>query len=437
MARVGVEIRSLNDGTSWYSKQSKDTFIPASTAKLVTASLALENLSPEYRFTTAILTDGSIENGILQGNLIIRGGGDPSLSPADLQLMVHALAIGDPAKNIQPISLINGQIIYDDSFFPLQGPQLGLGWEAEDIPWYYAVPSEALSYNRNSVTVTVKGTTPGSPATISFSPETNLFVVDNRTVTSDKVVTGSADVMPQGYHLVVTGSIAPGASITEQVSVLDPIKFFDEQFRKALTTENISVINNSTTTVKPVVERKVIVEHQSAPIRDIVRFMLKNSDNHTAEQVRWTLLSQRNLEINLDDRYQAILDEFTSHTQLDRAAIHAVDGSGLSRENTLSPLNAVRLLTYMASSPNFQVFYDAMPIAGVDGTLKNRMVGTKAAGNVHAKTGTMRGVCTLAGYVTTSSGERLSFAIFVNDYNSGAKSARDLQDQIAGYLAGL
>ena len=321
-------------------------------------------------------------------------------------------------------------------FFPRQGPQWGTGWETDDLPWYYAAPAEALSSNRNALSITVRGTTPDAPALIMVTPPTALYTIDHRAMTRAGVVKGAIDVTPRGKHVTVTGRIAPGEEMTERISIADPLEFVNEQFQYAARAEGITILGGNVAgdaAATPI----VLAEHLSSPLRDIIGDLLKTSDNHIAEQLRWTLLATQQLDTIINQRYPAILTDFVQRINGQVNQYTFVDGSGLSRQDRMSPGEAVRVLQYLAQTENFQAFYDGLPIAGVDGTLQKRMVGTPAAQNVHAKTGTMRSVCTLAGYVTTAGGERLAFAIFVNGYSSGATNARALQDNIAAYLAGV
>ncbi len=432
-ATIGLYVQSLTDGNIWYARNECRAFIPASNAKIFTGVLALEYLLPEYRFTTRLFADGAIVDGVLQGNLYLRGGGDPSLSPADLQTMAQALAAGDAAAGRPPIHAVRGRLLLDDGFFPRPGPLRCASWEASDLPWYYAAPASALSCNRNAVTVTVRGDKVGARPEVTLTPATTLFTIHNRAKTSTKVRTGAVEVIPKGYSVHITGKVAPGAELVEKISIPDPRRFTAEQFRTALQAAGLTIGATAVGDVDPQ-RHALLLEHQSAPVSEIVAFMLQESDNHTAEQLYWTLLSLYSLEKPLGVRYSAMLQDFAAYSGMRDDNGVLVDGSGLSRMNRLTPIQMARFLIYMATSPNYGLFYRALPEAGL-GTLKKRLLATSAAGNVHAKTGTMRGVSNLSGYVTTKSGERLIFIIFVNGYANGAAVARKLQDGIVCDLA--
>ncbi|MHB9023744.1 MAG: D-alanyl-D-alanine carboxypeptidase/D-alanyl-D-alanine endopeptidase [Armatimonadota bacterium] len=434
-AHVGILIKSLRDGSTWFTRRANERFIPASVAKIVTGMLALDQLGKDYRFSTCLLATGEIADGVLQGDLILQGGGDPVLTSEDYSAMAQVLAAGNPERGIPAVTRIAGKVVLDSAFFPRPGPLLGAGWEAEDLPWYYATPSNALSCNRNAVKVTIRGTEPGQPPLLTVTPATGLYTFENNAMTSADVKAGAAEMLPQGCHVTIRGQIAPGVEFTERLSVPDPLKYVSEQFCYALQGAGIRVEGAvcETKNAAP----KLLAEHQSVTLAEILQPMLKDSDNFISEQLRWTMLALKQTTRDLSHRYPAILADFATRYRLPGKGMRLVDGSGLSRQNGLSPAVVVALFAGMSASPDFDLLYQALPVAGVDGTLKKRMIGTPAEGVARAKTGTMRGVCTLAGVVDTLADERLVFAVFAEGYRGGAPAARKLQDDLVSYLAGL
>ena len=434
-AAIGVMVQSLTTGEVWYERNATTALIPASTAKLGTAMLALEYLKPEYQFTTRLLTNGTRNGEKLEGDLYLCGAGDPSLVSADLVAMIKSLAVGDEGAGIPPLKQITGKLILDGSFFPGNGALLGQGWAKGDLLWYYAAPSSALSLNRNEVKITVRGGAHGKPGQVTLDPPTTLFTIKNDTVSSNKVTLGAINVTRTGTVVRITGNVAPGAELSERISAPDPGRYLAEQLRQALQQGGVTVGAVEFSAAPQGL--RVLVEHHSAPLGALMQTMLKESDNHYAEQLHWTLLALYSLAKPLDERYMALLQDFFNHSGMLLWGMQLVDGSGLSRMNRLSPAALTRLLAYMASSPTYDVFYAALPIGGQDGTLRRRLNDTPASGNVHAKTGTMRGVSSLSGYVTTAGGERLAFAIMLNGYGNSSAAARKLQDDIVAYLAGV
>ena len=480
-ARLGIEIDSLDDHTTWYARAAHELFIPASTTKIATTALALQVLTPDYRFTTRLLSDRRLSKGDLgveRTNLILQGGGDPLFSFADLRALAHQCALGDVGGDLPPLFLVNGHVRVDDSCFPARGPLYGEGWSAEDLPWYYAAPASALCCNENAVAVSVRGTIPGMPAVVELIPETDLLQISNTTVTTD-ATTGDNDcgIVPLGYQITVQGKVPAGKEVLAMVSMPDPDRFVLEQFAADLQAEGITLRvcpppdERATLTVRPLEPHenltgatgdsmpgdltppalqitlrlapfdmapdRALASHISPRLRDVIRPMLKNSDNHMAEQLRWSLLAHLGIHEQFGPHYAALLADLCRQARLPLGEVHLVDGCGLSRLNRLSPYAMTQLLAYFSASPFADMFKDALPVAGVDGTLKDRMIGTPAANDAHAKTGTMTGICTLAGYVTTQGGEHLVFTIFINDYQGHASKPRALQDTLVGYLAGL
>ncbi len=433
-ARIGIVVQSLGDGAFWYTQRPGEDFIPASNAKLAVAAIALEHLGPAFTFTTRIWADGVIEGDVLHGDLILQGGGDPTLTPEMLTALARALAQGDAATRRPPIRTIRGRLLLDESFFPRSGPLREGTWERADLPWYYAAPASSLAIAGNAVTVTVRGGALGTRPTVILSPPTALLQCTNRAITRENAAT--LRVLPQGWRVILKGAIAPGKEIRERVSVPDPARLVTELWRSALTAAGVTVLPIPLGSECARGPRRQLLEHKSAPISELVAHLLKTSDNHYAEQFRWTLLSYYSREVPLDRRYPALIEDFLAHNGLVRWGLELVDGSGLSRANRMSPLGATRILINMLLTPSGNAFSKALPVGGEDGTLMSRFQGTPAAGNVRAKTGTMRGVSTLSGYVTTRRGEPLVFAIFCNDVPlNGLQAARALQDAIVCEMA--
>lgn len=367
-ASVGITVRSLDSDETWYARNAETPMMPASTTKVVTAALALDTLGPEYRFKTQLLTNGEIRDNVLYGDLYLRGGGDPSLRTADLRGLARTLATGDADRHIAPIHEVRGNLVLDDSYFPLSGPLRGPNWSVADLPWYYAAPSSALAVNGNAVN---------------------------------------------------------GRSVS------DPARYTGDLMQNALRAQGLTPSAVTSGTIDPS-HASVLAEHRSAPLASVLVPMMKRSDNQIAEQMHWAVLA----ETHRDARYQAVLDTFASKHGIDAQELRLVDGSGLSRTNRITPDALTGVLESMATSPHAEQFRKTLPVAGVDGTLRRRMTGTPATGHAYAKTGTIRGVSALAGYVDSGRNKhRLVFSILVNGH-SDAAAARRLQDRIVNYLAG-
>jgi D-alanyl-D-alanine carboxypeptidase/D-alanyl-D-alanine-endopeptidase (penicillin-binding protein 4) len=433
-ARCGIMIQSLGNGEVWYAREANELFVPASTAKIVTVAVALDRLGPDYRFATRVYTDGTVDDGVLTGNLYLRGEGDPSLMPDDLRALARVLAEGDPEHGVAPIRAVRGALITDATFFPGAQPIIGEGWEADDLLWYYAAPTCALSCRRNAMTLTVNGTAAGQRPSAVLEPALPPVRLANRAHTDGGVQTGAIDVTRHGDTVVVAGRVAPGATLTERISVPHPERFAGLLFQNALLEAGITVGAPRKGAVAPALTPLAV--HESAPLSEVIVPLMKESDNHMAEQLRWTMISRLYTEQPLARRFPLLVEDFFGHTGVGGHGIALVDGSGLSRRNRLTPAAAVRTLTQMVLTPNYDAFYRALPIAGRDGTMRKRLIATPAQDNARCKTGTMRGISCLAGYVTTRGGEPLVYAIFINGYTAGAAAAREMQDGVVSYLAG-
>ncbi len=424
-ARIGVLVQSLDDGAVWYAHNADSLFIPASNTKIFTAILALEYLKPEFCYDTRVLTNGQVQDGVLHGDLCLQGGGDPSLCVGDLRSMAHALAAGDPAQHLPPIKKVLGHLVFDDSFFTGPEELIYPDWDTEDTRWDYAAPTSALSCEGNAVTITVLGTTPGKPPQVTETPETDVLTIQNQAMTSNTENTPPVKLEPVGDQVRISGDVKPGYQLQVRISVPHPARYTEELFRHELRAEGISIGETATGAADPQ-KQIVLVNHRSAPLSKLLVTMLKTSNNYYAEQLRWTLLSLYNLDRPFNVRYQSLWENFAVHSGLQLHGMRLVDGSGLSRNNQVSPAATVRMLSYMTHSQNFDLFYQALPVAGVDGTLKHRMTCGAATCNVHAKTGTLHGVSALSGYLSDVNGERLVFSIFVNncpEYRHGAQTA--------------
>ena len=430
-AHVGVYVQSLRDGDIWYACHADESFIPASNAKIITAALALDYLKPDYVFHTRLYADGQVTNGVLDGNLVLQGGGDPSLAPDDLLALAKGLAAGDPARGIPAITAVHGRLLLDDNFFPRPAPLLG-PWDADDLPWGYAAPAGALACHHDSVTLTARGTAAGHPVTVALTPDIGMPDVENRATTVTKAAS-ALSVLPIAGRVRVSGKLGVGAARTEQLSIPDPTRFTGAIFAQALKQQGIAIGDAETGTADA--RMTLLADHVSAPVSALLATMLKESDNLYAEQFRWTLQALYSRENPLDMRYEDLLENFTTNSGMRWCGIHLEDGCGLSRRDAVTPCALARYLVFLADSPQADLFANALPLAGVDGTLRDRLRNTPAAGNAQAKTGTMHGVSSLSGYVHTAAGEPLVFSILCDKYAGSSKAPRALQDALVTLLA--
>jgi len=429
----GVVVKSLKTGRIIYERNADLVFIPASNLKLLVGAVALDRLGPDFTYRTTVYATGRINSrGVLEGDLVLKGGGDPVLNTD---------ALASLAKQIKSkgISKIAGKLLVDDNYFDNQ--RLGWGWSWDDIPYYYSAEISALNLNRNVVDVYVRpGRTVGSRAIVRIDPPTNYVKVDNSATTGGPDVEKNVRVdRALGSNTIrVRGTVPLGAKASapeEAITVTEPAMYAGHVFRDRLAKEGILVIGG--------VERGTLPEgaielavHRSAPLSQILPLLMKPSDNLIAEVLLKTLGAAVKGQGTTDAGIE-VETEFCRQIGMDVTALKIVDGSGLSRLNFISPSNLVVLLAYMYGHKHASVYIDSLPVAGVDGTLRNRMKGTAAEKNVRAKTGYVSRVSSLSGYVNTRSGEALAFAILMNNHLCTNSAATAVQNAICTTLAEL
>jgi serine-type D-Ala-D-Ala carboxypeptidase/endopeptidase (penicillin-binding protein 4) len=441
-ASWGISVVSLDSGRTLYTHRADQLLQPASTAKLFTAALSMNTLGADYRIPTRVLASGDIRHGRLNGPLILYGMGDPTLGTATSVDWADQLASQLVARGVRSVK---GDLIADDGYFA--GPSFGSGWEAGDLQSWFAVPSSALSVQENIVDLTVDpGTTAGLPARLSFDPvDAKPSLLGQLTTTLPRT---QSDInlyrAPGESTLYVFGTIpANTPSQHFKLAVPDPALLAGAQLQQALAHHGINVSGKLQAMHWPhddtalLAHADTLAEVLSPPLLDILQSGLKRSQN----------LYLQNLLLSVGAHEQAALasltpGQFTSTEQWGIKALQPLlaqigippsasmitEGTGLSRRDLATPDALVHLLGYLAAQPYAAPLYEALPIAGVDGTLIGRMRHTAAENNVHAKTGSMEYVHCLVGYVTTAAGERLAFAIMLNNYEPPADGPRATSD---------
>jgi len=440
-AQIGVYIESIENGETIFSHNEHKLFIPASNMKIFTTATALIRFGPNFTYKTKIYYNNSIKNGVLQGDLIIRGSGDPTISPifsnGDARLFFRSWA--DSLMSIG-ITEIDGDIIGDESYFTTD--PLGYGWQWDDEPYSYSAQISALSFNDNCVDVTVVASKKiGESPEVYLSPPTDYISIDNKAVTTepDSIRTLYLTRPRLQNKILIRNNIPINRSIfTQSISVEDPAKYFIHVLREVLVEKGIR-INGDLQIIKipdllDYSDYSHVFTHKSPPLSEIIKIVNKQSHNLYAEQLLVTIAAEygnyssaaNGVEVVNSTLYKMGIsnNEFSMH-----------DGSGLSRFNLISPFTVSLLLRYMSKQDYFSYFYDSLPIAGVDGTLRNRMTGSPAVGFVRAKTGYVGHVRCLSGYVESAEGENFLFSILVNNYLHPTPSVNILQDRIGILLA--
>ncbi|WP_394840885.1 D-alanyl-D-alanine carboxypeptidase/D-alanyl-D-alanine-endopeptidase [Pendulispora brunnea] len=437
-ALAGVVVRDARTGEVLYSHRGNDRLVPASNAKLLTAAAALEVLGTGHRFETSVWTDGQRRGPILQGNLYLKGTGDPSMLAQDYDALAAKLADSG-------LTFVQGELWADDTWF--DDVRLGSGWEWEDEPFYYAAQVSALTvspdedFDAGNIVVDVNpGSAVGQPPRVALLPNTDYITIDNRAITAEAGSSSTLSVERQhGTNtFLVTGSMPLGADTDRSYnSVSQPTGYAAAIFRAALEAHGVRVLAPATHFGPTPSSATQLLKRSSPPLSELLPLFLKLSNNGHAEILTKTMGKTLHGEGSWDAGIQ-VISEFLSANGVDANTLQISDGSGLSRHNLISAAHLTALLLAVRNKPWFATFYDALPIAGVPqrlvgGTLRSRMKNTAAAGNVHAKTGNLDSVSSLSGYVTSAAGDPLVFSILLNHYlQSGV--AR-LEDAIAITLA--
>jgi D-alanyl-D-alanine carboxypeptidase/D-alanyl-D-alanine-endopeptidase (penicillin-binding protein 4) len=407
-----VLVRPADSPDDLYSLNAGKLMMPGSAMKLVTLAAAAELLGWDHQFETKFASLAPLDEGTLRGDLIVVGGGDPSISErSDPPGVLRSLA-----RQVREagITKIEGGIIGHDDLFDDNG--FGDGWTLDNLPYGYAAGVSALEYNEGSIDLVIRaGAAAGDPVTIQVRPEGAALQIDNRLVTVVETGAGRLTLhrQPGSSRLVVQGQIpAKAAPFARTASVDNPTTFFVSAFRAALIAEGVQVIGDAVDIdefpQKPdVTGARTLVSHRSPPLRQIAASMMRVSQNQYAE----TLLKA----LGGRDKARGVLKSWDIAD--DSYAI--ADGSGLSRYNYVTSDALVRILARMrADARHAAPFAETLPVAGREGTLSRRLAGTAAEGKVRAKTGTVDNVRAIAGYVETPSGETLLFSIIANNFTA-------------------
>lgn len=386
-AQWGVLIVNPRTGDTLYSRNAGKLFMPASNMKIITSAAALTLLGPDYRYRTTFLTDGEVRDSLLDGNLLVIGRGDPTVSDrmrGTATTVMDALADSLRAHRIRQIS---GSLARVGNAFP--DSIYGYGWEWDDLGEYYGAGVDELIFNEGM-----------APTKLRPPPDT----------ARDSLYSGPAKSPAKAYlealhDALVRKSIRMDGTVRDSV-LSTPFKM-DTLF--------------------------VLV---SPPLRDILPALMKPSQNQIAEILLRTIGLERGGLGTADSARKIVGKQLLAWgVQPDGFVIR--DGSGLSDQDLLTPETIVRVLDRIQRDTAFAAYYNSMPIAGVDGTIDTRMKGTPAEGNVHAKTGTLSKARSLSGYVTTADGERLIFSILANNTTTPGSAVTHVADVIAAALAGF
>ena len=439
----GLLIVDAESGETLYEQNADKYFVPASNMKLFTTALALAKLGPEYRFHTTLETQGAVSSGgVLSGDLTLVGRGDPNLSNRKFPYELKEEFDGPPQKALveladalvaKGVKEISGDVVGDDSYFPRE--RYPNGWEIDDMVWEYGAAISAIVVDDNTVALTLTpGEQAGYPVQAAVTPATPDFMVENNVITSAADVKSDLTLKREpGSNLVVVKGTMPARSSPRKLvlAIEEPAQHAAAILKRLLEERGVRVAGVARARhnhVEPAGDPVVLAEHVSVPLGDALKLVNKISQNLHTEMLLRTVARQSGVWATPDDLMKVPAD-FYAMAGIEPGDVIQTDASGLSRHDLVTPRAIVTLLNFAQKQSWFGPYYASLPVAGMDGTLEDRMKNTPAAGRIHAKTGSVEHVRTLSGFAETPSGQRLIFSFLSN--NQGGKS-REAADALTG-----
>jgi D-alanyl-D-alanine carboxypeptidase/D-alanyl-D-alanine-endopeptidase (penicillin-binding protein 4) len=464
----GIDAVSLTTGKTIYSENAEKLFAPASNTKLFTTATALALIGPDYKFHTTVETVGTVDKyGRLNGDLTLVGRGDPNLSgrvlPYNLKTertLPSIAALESLADQLvqKGVKYVDGDLVADDSYFPFE--RYGEGWSQDDLVWEWGAPVSALTINDNVIFVSIMpADRAGERAFVNIVPYADYYKLDNRIITTPPG-TGPRRIFinrePGSEVLTLWGNIpSDDQGANEALAIEDPAAFAAEMFRTMLEKRGVVIYGRArarhtdlaslstfiVTTVassgggdtKPLPPLHpvplVLGTYESHPLADDLRVINKVSQNLHAELLLRLLGREKGNSGTIEGGLEVVRG-FLQQAGIRQDEYAFYDGSGLSRENLVTPQAVVQLLTYASKQPWGALYEQTFPIAGVDGSLADRFKASVAEARVHAKTGSLGHVNSLSGYATTVKGDRVVFCILVNNHNLTGRRALETIDKI-------
>ena len=462
----GVLVTDRDSGETLYDLNSGHFFEPASNAKIFTTAFALATLGPNYQFRTTLESRGVLgPDGRLSGDLILVGRGDPDLSnrkfpysgkierDGPVEKILAEMADAAVAKGLKEV---DGNIIGDDSYFPYDPyPE---GWSAGDLYFGFGAPVSAIAFNDNTISiVTQPGARVGDPAIVSTLPAaaSDTYGHEVSTVAANLQPDFAVVRRPGTNYLLFRGAMPLGhAPVALDFAMMDPAQVAADALKQLLEERGVRVTGSASAQHGPPPVRSqsgtllqiaeptpalsepnplILAEHVSPPLLESIRLANKISQNLHAEIFLRTVAREKTGTGSIDEGLK-LEQQFLRTAGIADGDVVLTDGSGLARDDLVTPRAAERLLRYASSQSWGKDFLATLPVSGVDGTLDNRMQDSRAAGLIEAKTGSTEHVHALSGYATTLRGESLIFSIFGNNDTQKAHDASVTVDAIAAAM---
>ncbi len=437
----GAAIQSLDSGEVWYERNADKLFMPASNEKIPTAAAGLLYFGPDWTFTTHLCAEGEISGDTLDGNLVVFGNGDPTMYTRfqeDSRSVFFEWA--DKLKE-NGITRVTGDLIGDDNAWDENG--FGYGWTVGGLDAWYSAETSALSFNENYVDLTFKppATVDGKLTVTPNIPSAYFEIVDKTKVVAEGRTRVSVDREYGTNQIVLSGTVVAGdKSFERSPSIWNPTGFYVTVLKETLESRGIEIDGDAIDCDEidgwnhEPGDFTVLDKHASPPLREILAGLMKRSQNMYAENMVRVMGHAAHGEGSFSNGRRVVKDELSSFG-VPSGGWSFMDGSGLSRYNYVSPRILLNILKGMRQHEYWEVWKNAQPIAGVDGTLRRRMKGTAAEGNVRAKTGTISNTRGLSGYVTTAAGEEIVFSFLVNAHQVSSRDTEDVTDGVLALIA--
>jgi len=444
----GLLIADAESGETLYEQNADKYFVPASNMKLFTSALAMAKLGPDYRFHTTLETRGTISTGgVLNSDVMLVGRGDPNLSNRKFPYELKEEFDGPPEKALveladalvsKGVKEISGDVIGDDSYFPRE--RYPNGWEIDDMVWEYGAAISAIVVDDNTVALTLTpGEQAGNPVQAAVTPATPDFMVENDVTTSAADAKSDLTLTRDpGSNLVVVKGSLPARSAPRRLvlAIEEPAQHAAATLKRLLEERGVKVAGVARAQhdhAEPGDDPVVLAEHVSVPLGDALKLINKISQNLHTEMLLRTVARQSGTWATPDDLMKVPAD-FYATAGIAPGDVIQTDASGLSRHDLVTPRAIVTLLNFALKQSWFGPYYASLPVAGLDGTLEDRMKNTLAAGRIHAKTGSVEHVRTLSGFAETPGGRRLIFSFLSN--NQGGKS-HEAADALTGLCVAM